>query len=75
MKEHDCVVLTQDLLEEGLKAGDLGTVIHVHKGGEGFEVEFIALDGETVAVVTLIASQVRAIRRREIARARELQLT
>jgi hypothetical protein len=75
IKEHDSVVLTQDRPEEGLKAGDLGAVIHVHKGGEGYEVEFIALDGETVAVVTLLASQVRPIRRHEIARARELQLT
>ena len=33
MKEHDGVVLTQDLIEEGLRAGDTGTVVHVHAGG------------------------------------------
>jgi hypothetical protein len=27
IKEHDCVVLTPDLAEEGLKAGDVGTVV------------------------------------------------
>ena len=30
IKEHDCVVLTADLLKEGLKAGDVGTVVHIH---------------------------------------------
>ena len=72
MKEHDCVVLTQDLSEEGLKAGDIGTVVHVHAGGEGYEVEFMTLAGETVAVATLLSTQVRPIARREIAHAREL---
>ena len=27
IKEHDCVVLTEDLPEEGFKAGDIGTVV------------------------------------------------
>jgi hypothetical protein len=30
IKEHDCVVLTKDLAAEGLKAGDVGTVVHIH---------------------------------------------
>jgi hypothetical protein len=33
INEHDCVVLTQDLPDEGLKAGDIGTVVHIHEGG------------------------------------------
>src|SRR5277367_3164026 len=32
-KEHDCVVLTRDLPDENLRAGDVGAVIHIHKGG------------------------------------------
>ena len=28
--EHDCVVLTQDIHDEGLRAGDVGTVVHIH---------------------------------------------
>ena len=35
IKEHDCVVLTEDLAAEGLKAGDIGTVVHIHAGGAG----------------------------------------
>ena len=45
MREHDCVVLTQDLPDEGLQAGDIGTVGHVHEGGVGYEVEFMTQAG------------------------------
>jgi Domain of unknown function (DUF4926) len=72
IKEHDRVVLTDDVPAEGLKAGDIGTVVHVHGSGEAYEVEFICLDGETIAVVTLKASQVRPTQSREIAHVREL---
>ncbi|NIR48543.1 DUF4926 domain-containing protein [candidate division KSB1 bacterium] len=56
VKELDNVVLVADLPEYGLKEGDIGTVVLVHRNVEGYEVEFIALDGETVAVVLLLAS-------------------
>ncbi|HOZ46414.1 MAG TPA: DUF4926 domain-containing protein [Candidatus Hydrogenedentes bacterium] len=72
INEHDCVVLTQDLPGEGLKAGDIGTVVHTHSGGSGFEVEFMTLAGETVAVVTLLPDQLRPIARRDLAHVREL---
>jgi len=72
IKEHDCVVLTINLPAEGLAAGDIGTVVHIHKGGEGYEIEFVTLGGQTVAISTLLANQVRPIARREIAHARPL---
>ena len=37
IKEHDCVVLTTDLPKEGLKAGDVGTVVHIHGDGAAYE--------------------------------------
>ncbi len=70
IRELDTVVLSADLPEHGLRRGDIGTVVLVHRGGGGFEVEFTALDGETIAVVTLLAAQVRPIGRKEIASAR-----
>lgn len=73
IKEHDCVVLTKDLPEEALQAGDIGTVVHIHDGGAGYEVEFMTLAGETIAVATLLAAQVRPCARRDIAHVRELQ--
>jgi hypothetical protein len=69
IKELDTIVLTADLLEYGLSTGDLGTVVLVHKHG-GYEVEFMTLDGETIAVVSLFPAQVRPVGRREIAHAR-----
>ncbi len=70
IKELDQIVLTKDLPEHGLQQGDIGTVVLIHQGGAGYEVEFVALDGETVAVVSLTASDVRSIARHEIAHAR-----
>lgn len=72
VREHDRVVLRADVPGEKLAAGDVGTVVHVHRDGKAYEVEFVALDGETVAVVTLERSQVRPVARREITRARRV---
>jgi len=66
-------VLASDLLEHGLKRGDVGTVVLVHPGG-GYEVEFMMLDGETLAVVSLREDQLRPIGRRKIAHARPVQV-
>jgi len=68
--ELDCVVLTKDIPEHGLAAGDIGTVVMVHEAGRGFEVEFVTLDGETLAVASLSAAQIRPVAHREIAHAR-----
>lgn len=72
IKEHDRVVLTTDLREYKLTAGDVGTVVHVYDGGRAFEVEFAALSGETVALVTLDKMQLRAVERGEITHARHV---
>jgi hypothetical protein len=69
MKELERAVLTSDLPEYGLSAGDLGTIVLVH-GDDGYEVEFVTLEGETLAVVSLRADQLRAVEPREIAHAR-----
>jgi hypothetical protein len=74
IKEHDRVVLKSSVPEQGLKAGDVATVIHVFKKGKAFEVEFLTLDGQTAAVATLEASQVRPVQKREITHARLLRV-
>jgi hypothetical protein len=75
IKEHDRIVLLKDLLEDGLQAGDVGTVVHIHRQGEAFEVEFVTLDGGTVAVITLLSSQIRAVSKRDITHVRELAVS
>ena len=72
INELDSVVLMTDLPKHGLTVGDIGTVVLVHEGGEGCTVEFMTLDGKTIAVVTLLANQVRPIARDEIAHARSV---
>jgi hypothetical protein len=57
INEHDRVILTKALPNEGLEAGDVGTVVHVYKDGEAYEVEFLTLDGHTVAVATVDAAK------------------
>lgn len=56
------VILLIDLPEEGLVAGDVGTVVERHDvpGLEtGYSVEFFDMLGNTVAVVTVPASALR----------------
>jgi Domain of unknown function (DUF4926) len=54
IKELDTVVLTRDIPERQLCQGDLGAVVLVHADGQAYEVEFVTLGGETVAVMTLL---------------------
>jgi len=70
--EHDCVVLLEDIPEEGLTAGDVGTVVHVHDKSQGYEVEFMTLTGNTIAVASVHATAVRAVAPRDVIHVREL---
>jgi hypothetical protein len=72
IKEHERVVLKSPVPGKGLEAGDVGNIVHVYRDGEAYEVEFVALDGHTAAVVTVAASQVRPVAPGEIPHAREL---
>ena len=72
IKELDRVILTTARPEEGLEAGDVGTVVHVYDDGSAYEVEFTTLDGRTAAVVTVEATDVRPVTRDEITHARTL---
>ena len=74
IKEHDRVVLTVAVPAEGLEAGDVGTVVHIYRDGLAYEIEFTTLEGDTAAVVTVEARQVRPVHKREITQARELQV-
>lgn len=56
----DVVVLTRDLPTEGLRRGDLGTVVELHSTA-AFIVEFVAASGRTQALVTLCPEDVRAV--------------
>lgn len=60
---HGDVILTRDVAEHGLRAGDVGTVVERHAESGvpegGCSVEFFDMTGNSVAVVTLAASALR----------------
>jgi hypothetical protein len=72
IREHDRVVLTVALSDQGLEPGDVGVVVHVYPRHEAYEVEFVTLAGQTAAIVTASADQIRPIGKHEIPHAREL---
>jgi len=59
--EHSLVVLDAEPPHEKLTRGDVGTVVHVYKGGKGYEVEFVDGGGQTIALVTVGSDDVRPI--------------
>lgn len=70
LEEHQRFVLTEDVPEEGLAAGDLGTVVMVHSGNpQGYTGEFTYLNGRTRTIVGLYEHQVRRAQPGEVARA------
>jgi hypothetical protein len=60
-RELDTVVLVRDLPDAGLRAGDLGAVVHVY-GDEALEVEFVTAAGRTQALQPLRVEDVRPVR-------------
>ena len=72
IREHDSIILTQNVSEQGLRAGDVGTVVHIHGEAAGYEVEFMTLTGRTMAVATLLPSQLRPVTPRDLSHVREL---
>ena len=71
MNEFDLVVLQEELLSGRLQAGDVGTVLTVYNEGKAFEVEFVTLAGEAVAVETLLPHQIRLVRPSEMLTVRD----
>ena len=59
IRELDTVVMRRDFPEAGVRAGDIGAVVHVYDGA--FEVEFVTASGRTEALFTVDAADVRLI--------------
>ncbi len=56
----DTVVLTRDVPDAGLRAGDLGAIVHCLTP-DLYEVEFVAVSGRTQALQTLSADDLRPV--------------
>lgn len=70
IKELDSAVLNRDFDDVGLVKGDVGAVVHVYDGGKAYEVEFASGTGETIAVLTVEAADLRLIGSHDILHAR-----
>lgn len=70
MQELERVALVQDLPEYGLKKDDIGMIVHIYGDHTGYEVEFVTLSGDLVAMVSVYPTQIRPLREHEIASAR-----
>ena len=63
LEMYQRAILTVDLPADGLRAGDVGTVVDQHHAPGvseiGYSVEFFDMTGQTVAVVIVPASSLR----------------
>ena len=72
ISEHDGVILTADIDSARLVTGDSGVVVHVHRAGAAFEVEFLTMTGQTFAIATVLASQLRPVGESDLYHARTI---
>jgi hypothetical protein len=70
------VILLKDIAEENVIAGDMGTVVEFHPATEeypeGYEMEFFAGNGDTIAVVSVPTTALRAATRQDVLHLRQL---
>ncbi|HWW93343.1 MAG TPA: DUF4926 domain-containing protein [Vicinamibacteria bacterium] len=70
------VVLTQDLPNESLRAGDVAVIVEHYPARadvpEGYELEVFGARGQTIAVVSVPASAIREAREDEVLSVREM---
>ncbi len=68
----DTVVLRHDLPDAGLRAGDLGAIVHVHDRAH-FEVEFVRGSGRTQALLSLSADDLRRVGAQDLPSVRQVE--
>lgn len=70
------VALKTDVSENGLRRGDVATIVEYHQGRPGqepgYSLEVFNAVGETVAVITLRESQIEPLSAKEILHVRPL---
>jgi hypothetical protein len=72
LRELDLVALRHAVPAHGLVAGDVGTIVHVYRAGNAYEVEFGAADGRTLAVMTLQPGALEPVTGSQILHVRKL---
>ncbi|MBI1744644.1 DUF4926 domain-containing protein [Candidatus Acetothermia bacterium] len=81
IKLYQRVALTRDLLEYGLRKGDVAVIVErlpatsTSGGEEGFALEVFNAVGDTIAVVMVPASAIKVLTEEEILQVRPLSPT
>jgi hypothetical protein len=71
IKLLNVVALTANAPEHNLRRGEIGTVVEFYRD-DAYEVEFVAQDGYTYALVTLRGNQLIPLREKPVHTAPEL---
>lgn len=71
MTELETIVLSHDIPEHGLQAGDIGVIVHL-RNDDNFQVEFVSGEGDTVALLDLSLNDIRPMAPKEILHARKI---
>ena len=62
IKELERVYLLADLESTPYVKGDVGTVVFIYPEQQAYEVEFFAVDGSSLGVETVPASNVKSVK-------------
>lgn len=62
ISEHSPGLLTVDLPQHGLRAGDRGVIVFVYDEGKGYEVEFFTPEGKTIDIVYVDGKHIRPVK-------------
>ena len=73
MQELERIALTEAIPEHNLEVGDIGMIVHVYGERKGYEVEFVTLSGELVALISVYPEQIRQLESNEVASARQVK--
>ena len=53
----DSVALIEDLPDEGLVCGNMGSIVEIYNDGEAYEIEFVNGEGQTYGLLALRPKQ------------------
>lgn len=71
----ETIVVTVNIPDHKILAGDLGTIVEIYtKPTSAYEVEFVNADGSTRALLTLAPEQIRLLSPADVLTTRQLPL-
>jgi hypothetical protein len=72
INDYELVALRRDIDAHNLRVGDVGMVLDCYADGAGYEAEFGDAQGNTIAVISILATDVERLTDRQILHVRQL---